>query len=70
MTESGVQIAPQTHESFLAGLTLYAARLDKRYSMTDCISMQAMRSVGITEVLTHDEHITQEGFTILFRNQP
>jgi len=29
------------------------------------ISMEAMRQEGITEILTHDNHFTQEGFTIL-----
>jgi len=27
--------------------------------------MEAMRQEGITEILTHDNHFTQEGFTIL-----
>ena len=44
---------------------LYQARPDKQYSLTDCISMQAMRTEGLTEILTHDGHFTQEGFTIL-----
>jgi uncharacterized protein len=60
-----VQIIEQTHESFLAGLELYKKRLDKGYSLTDCISMNTMRSLGITEVLSHDHHFTQEGFVIL-----
>lgn len=37
----------------------------KAYSLTDCISMEAMRQEGITDILTHDNHFTQEGFTIL-----
>ena len=59
-------MVPQTHDGFLTALELYEQRLDKQYSMTDCISMQAMRSLGVTEVLTHDEHFTQAGFQILF----
>ena len=35
------------------------------YSLTDCISMETMRAEGIREILTHDNHFTQEGFTIL-----
>ena len=61
-----IQIVHQTHESFLAGLNLYQNRPDKEYSLIDCISMQTMRQLGITEVLTHDIHFTQEGFVILF----
>ena len=56
----------QTRELFLKGLTLYEARPDKEYSLTDCISMQTMRREGLTEVLTNDHHFTQEGFHILF----
>jgi predicted nucleic acid-binding protein len=48
------------------GLKLYQQRLDKGYSLTDCISMNTMRKSGITEVLTHDLHFTQEGFIIVF----
>ena len=51
----------------MAGLDLYRARPDKRYSLTDCISMQTMRKEGITEVLTNDRHFEQEGFRALFR---
>jgi len=46
-------------------LALYEARLDKEYSLTDCISMAAMRQEGIIEILTRDGHFTQEGFIIL-----
>ena len=60
-----VIVRPQTHQSFLDGFALYKARPDKEYSLTDCISMEAMRAEGITEILTHDSHFTQEGFTIL-----
>ncbi len=45
-----------------AGLQLYRDRPDKRYSLTDCISMQTMRREGLTEVLTNDRHFEQEGF--------
>lgn len=61
-----VEIVPQSHDTFLAGLELYKQRADKEYSLTYCISMQTMKQLGITEVLTHDQHFTQEGFTILF----
>lgn len=60
-----VTVRPQARATFLAGLALYEARPDKGYSLTDCISMEAMRQKGISEVLTHDDHFTQEGFTIL-----
>jgi predicted nucleic acid-binding protein len=60
-----IRIVQQSHQSFLTGLALYEGRPDKGYSLTDCISMLVMRQEGITEVLTHDNHFTQEGFTKL-----
>ncbi len=60
-----VTVRPQSRQTFLIGQTLYDARADKAYSLTDCISMEALRQEGITEILTHDNHFTQEGFTIL-----
>jgi predicted nucleic acid-binding protein len=64
-TDPSVTIYPQTGQSFQSGLTLYASRPDKEYSQTDCISMETMRREGITEILTHDQHFRQEGFTKL-----
>jgi predicted nucleic acid-binding protein len=61
-----VQVVPQNRERFIAALDLYEQRPDKEYSLTDCISMQVMKAMGITEVLTHDRHFVQEGFIILF----
>ena len=67
LTDPRVRVVPQSHESFLAGLELYEARLDKGYSLTDCISMNTMSAEGITDILTNDVHFTQEGFRALFR---
>jgi predicted nucleic acid-binding protein len=67
LADPGIEVVPQTSESFAAGLALYEQRPDKGYSLTDCISMATMRARGITEVLTHDHHFEQEGFVILIR---
>lgn len=34
-----IQVIEQSHQSFSLGFTLYQQRLDKGYSLTDCISM-------------------------------
>jgi len=68
LEDPGVEVIPQSRESFLSGMALYAARPDKGYSLTDCISMQTMRKKGLTEVLTNDRHFEQEGFRALFRD--
>jgi predicted nucleic acid-binding protein len=57
-----IHVLPPSQATFLDGLTLYEARLDKHYSLTDCISMHVMRREGLTNVLTNDHHFTQEGF--------
>ena len=64
-----VRVLPQSHESFLDGLDLYETRPDKQYSLTDCISMQAMRRERISEALTNDRHFEQEGFRAVFRDK-
>lgn len=66
LTDEDVTVLPQTHQTFLDGLSLYERRTDKHFSLTDCISMNACRREGISAVLTNDHHFTQEGFVILF----
>ncbi|KAM3107142.1 type II toxin-antitoxin system VapC family toxin [Phormidesmis sp. 146-33] len=66
MMNPRIRVIQQTRDSFLAGIELYETRSDKEYSLTDCISMNTMRQLGLTEVLTHDKHFAQEGFVILF----
>jgi len=68
LASSAVRVIPQSRESFRSGLRLYRARPDKGYSLVDCISMQTMRTEGLTEVLTNDRHFEQEGFRALFRD--
>ena len=61
------RVIGQTHQSFLDGLALYGRRLDKDYSLPDCVSMNVMEAEGITEILTSDRNFEQEGFTILMK---
>jgi len=67
--ETHVEVIEQSRAYFLAGLALYEGRPDKSYSLVDCISMQLMRAEGLRDVLTSDSHFTQEGFTILLKDQ-
>lgn len=62
-----VDVQPQSRQSAIEGEALYKQRFDKGYSLTDCISMNTMKRLNISEVLTHDKHFSQEGFTILFK---
>ncbi len=65
LSDPNISVVPQTRDSFLDGITRYESRFDKEYSLTDCISMLIMQGQDINEILTHDHHFTQEGFTIL-----
>jgi predicted nucleic acid-binding protein len=62
-----VEIVP--FDSVLLGgaLRLYQGRLDKRYSLVDCVGMVICREREITEVLSTDRDFEAEGFTILLR---
>jgi predicted nucleic acid-binding protein len=58
-------IVPQSHALFDRGLRLFRERLDKNYSMPDCMSMVVCRERRIARVLTSDHDFEQEGFTIM-----
>ena len=58
-------ITRQTPQLFDEALDLYRRRPDKGYSLTDCMSMVVCRRQRVSEVLTHDRHFEQEGFTVL-----
>ncbi|MFM7711931.1 MAG: type II toxin-antitoxin system VapC family toxin, partial [Microcystis sp.] len=65
--DSKTIIIPQTSEQFEQAFDFYQRRLDKGYSLTDCASMQIMRQLEISEILTFDKHFQQEGFSALLR---
>jgi predicted nucleic acid-binding protein len=65
LKDPAIEVVSQSHESFLAGLALYERRPDKQYSLVDCISMNVMRQKDIQEILTNDQHFSQEGFVRL-----
>jgi predicted nucleic acid-binding protein len=67
LENANVRVIQQTREGFLKGIARYESRDDKKYSLTDCISMNAMESHSLTEVLTNDHHFEQEGFAVLIK---
>jgi predicted nucleic acid-binding protein len=70
LANPNVRVLPQSRDSFLRGVALYEVRLDKEYSLTDCISMNGMKSESLTEALTNDHHFAQEGFLVLISRDP
>jgi len=67
MANPNVKVIPQSRDSFLKGIELYEQRLDKTYSLTDCISMNIMNKESINAVLTNDKHFEQEGYVVLIK---
>lgn len=65
LNEANTEVITISHDIFLAGINFYKQRPDKSYSLTDCVSMNICRERGISEILTHDHHFTQEGFIVL-----
>lgn len=65
LDDANTDVEPWTRRGFLDALEFYEDREDKEYSFIDCVSMAIMKAREIQDVLTHDKHFTQEGFTIL-----
>jgi predicted nucleic acid-binding protein len=62
-----VRVVPVSEELFHRGYELYAAREDKDWSLTDCISFIVMRNEELQAALTHDQHFEQAGYKALLR---
>lgn len=61
------RIIGPTQELFDCGVELFRLRPDKDWSLTDCISFEAMRAEKIADALTGDHHFEQAGFRVLLR---
>ena len=64
-SEAGYDVLPITEPLLQGALDLYRARVDKEWSLTDCISFVLMKWQGLTESLTADNHFRQAGFKAL-----
>ena len=62
------ELIAASRDLFNQGLALFAARLDKGWSLTDCISFAVMRERGLVQALTSDHHFEQAGFACLLLN--
>ena len=61
------EVIVASHETFVSGMELFARRADKEWSLTDCISFEAMRARSISMALTTDHHFEQAGFIALLK---
>jgi len=60
-----MSVVPLSSELLNRGLGMMRERLDKDWSLTDCISFVVMKEKGIEEALTADRHFEQAGFKAL-----
>ena len=61
-----VTVVPWSPQLLDRGLAFYAARRDKAWSLTDCISFIIMGDEAVFEALTADTHFDQAGFRAMF----
>lgn len=60
-------IIPASSALLGRGFDLFRRRMDKEWSITDCVSFVVMREHGIEEALTTDHHFGQAGFNALLK---
>jgi predicted nucleic acid-binding protein len=68
--DSLTTVLPATSEYFELGFQLFSARPDKEWSLTDCISFEVMKVLGLHDALTADHHFEQAGFRPLLKPIP
>jgi len=64
-TDARVTIVPPTQDLFDRGIDLYSRRLDKNWSLTDCISFLVMDDHQLQDAATLDRHFAQAGFNVM-----
>ena len=65
MARDDIEVAPFTEAAWDRSWKLFGDRLDKSWSLTDCISFELMRERGLTQALAADSHFRQAGFHAL-----
>lgn len=68
--DSRCDFIPASETLFNGGMQLYQQRMDKRWSLTDCVSFHVMAERKIPSVLSFDHHFQQAGFEALLRRDP
>jgi uncharacterized protein len=67
--DTGIEVIPFEQELRGAAVDLYRNRLDKNWSLTDCLSFVVMQRRGITEALSTDRHFEQAGLKAVMLEQ-
>jgi uncharacterized protein len=63
--ETAFRVKPITGSLMQRALDLFASRMEKAWSLADCISFAVMGDEEITDALTTDRHFVQAGFRAL-----
>jgi uncharacterized protein len=63
--QTHITVLQDSDKLFDSGTELFASRPDKEWSLTDCISFEAMRALGLQAAITGDHHFEQAGFMTL-----
>lgn len=63
--DANVVVVPFSTRQFDEAFELFAARLDKSWGLTDCVSFVVMHERGLTDALSADRHFVQAGFRAL-----
>lgn len=69
LSDPNVTVVEPSLDLFVTGLKLYSKRLDKEWSLTDCISFVVMESEQLYDALTGDHHFVQAGFAAVFSEE-
>jgi len=70
LSNPGIRVITCTETLFLQGLRLFRDRLDKEWSLIDCVSFVVMEEQGLTDSLTSDDHFRQAGYRALLLEEP
>jgi uncharacterized protein len=70
LEETEVEVIPLSMDLWQRGWELFQNRLDKAWSMTDCVSFVVMKERNLTDALTTDADFQQAGFRALLLEEP
>src|SRR5215510_9215342 len=65
-----IEVVPFSADSWIRGWNLYKNRMDKAWSLTDCISFLVMQEHGLIDALAADDDYRQAGFRPLHLEEP
>lgn len=65
-----IEVIQQTGDLSEAAFRLFSERLDKDWSLTDCLSFVVMERRNVRDALTADNHFEQAGFRAVLSRIP